>query len=121
MGLHARASLPCCGYRSHKRLAIALNLERKSCDLNNQWTVGPGAMASRSSFSETLAASVDSCAEKKECPFSGVTIFVAEFGGRRRKAMLGVRLVPTPFGGLCRTSVDSCAEIKSSAPSGHAC
>ena len=29
------------------RLAIALNLEGKSCDLNNQWTVGPGAMASR--------------------------------------------------------------------------
>ena len=32
---------------SHKRLALALNLEGKSCDLNNQWTVAPGAMASR--------------------------------------------------------------------------
>ena len=30
----------------HMRLAIALNLEGKSCDLNNQWAVGPGAMAS---------------------------------------------------------------------------
>ena len=31
---------------SHMRLAIMLNLEGKSCDLNNQWTVGPGVMAS---------------------------------------------------------------------------
>ena len=30
----------------HMRLAIALNLEGKSCVLNNQRTVGPGAMAS---------------------------------------------------------------------------
>ena len=28
-------------------LAIELNLENKSYDRNNQWTVGPGAMASR--------------------------------------------------------------------------
>ena len=34
-------------YHTLTRLAIALNLEGKSCDLNNQSTVGPGAMASR--------------------------------------------------------------------------
>ena len=34
----------------YMQLAIALNLEGKSCDLNNQWTVGPGAMASRMSI-----------------------------------------------------------------------
>ena len=34
---------------SHKQLAIALNSEGKSCDLNNQGTVSPGAMASRMS------------------------------------------------------------------------
>ena len=28
------------------RLAIALNFEGKLCDLNSQWAVGPGAMAS---------------------------------------------------------------------------
>ena len=33
--------------QSHKRLAIALNLDSRSCDLNNQWTAGPGAMTSR--------------------------------------------------------------------------
>ena len=36
--------------RPHRQLAIALNLDGKSCDLNNQWTVGPGtwlAAASR--------------------------------------------------------------------------
>ena len=32
---------------SHKQLAIGLNLEGKSCDLNNQWTVHHGVMASR--------------------------------------------------------------------------
>ena len=39
----------------HMRLAIALNLEGKSCDLNNQWTVGPGAMASRMSLERKAA------------------------------------------------------------------
>ena len=34
----------------YKRLVIALNLEGKSCDLNNQRMVGPGAMASHMCF-----------------------------------------------------------------------
>ena len=46
MGLHACVSLPCYVYHICG-LAIALNLEGKSCGLNNQRTVGPGAMASR--------------------------------------------------------------------------
>ena len=68
---------------------------------------------STQTFRRALTALVDSCAEiLKECPFSGVTKS-GRFGGRCRKAMLGVwgKFLLTPDLG-CRASLTACGKLQ---------
>ena len=51
---------------------------------------------STGTFRRALTASVDSCAEKKSAP-SVALLNLAEFGGRCRKAMLGVCFVACAY------------------------
>ena len=68
---------------------------------------------STQTFRRALTALVDSCAEiLKECPFSGITKS-GRFGGRCRKAILGVwgKSLLTPDLG-CRASLSACGKIQ---------